>query len=643
MTFLKGASTWGRLEHDLTRLICGEIADDYAVTAASGDKWLREVTRSVSDGVLNSTTTVTSATAAFVASDVGSLVIATGIPIGTTISSVTNGTTIVLSAAATASASGVTLQIATNTIKTPAAKDVASGAMSNRCGYFTNGGVATGAAPFGIPATAGGGSQTVAKVTSPYTADPSSSGFHRWVVSLSVATVNSVSGNYSTASISRQVLDADSGAVLVSTALTPNAAGDVTVGTGCVVNITDPSGFLTANTRFVRAFTSTYMYGIDHWPMLYRASGAHTFSVAPPGVNATDYDVVKLPIPPITNLTTLSERGNLFHGLGIKTATGLGANPLYTLSFPMALMKGRIFSSGTAGILSLDVGQSQKDAVNGLSTLRNVGGVRISSWIKAFTTAGSVTSSSVVTYWISVTNDGIALVLNGDPGSTGKLACAWYGAFTPYDTVYDAFPISFSYFPSDYTSDNFGLDFALATQYEYYSLRRRQDGSEGARDWQTKWMRGEHLNGPATSGQYATDISSTSQVAAVMGTSSIQMLSAIGHTTGTNFVTAPVAPARENKPGVDGKWWLYGFQYGEGNWLNTASTGGVVDEIRHVRGSVTTRFFFVPDGGWASGDELTDSVTGTKYLLLTPDYMGMGGRMRTATSIYYGGLAVAEL
>lgn len=67
--------------------------------------------RTVADGVLNTTTTVTSATAVFTKGDVGSIISATGIPAGTTIASVTNATTIILSAAATATASSVALTI----------------------------------------------------------------------------------------------------------------------------------------------------------------------------------------------------------------------------------------------------------------------------------------------------------------------------------------------------------------------------------------------------------------------------------------------------------------------------------------------------------------------------------------------------
>lgn len=73
-------------------------------------------TRTVTDGVLNSTTTVTSATAAFKASDVGFVIAGTGIPANTTILSVTNSTTAVMSAAALVTTSGVTLTISCGVI-----------------------------------------------------------------------------------------------------------------------------------------------------------------------------------------------------------------------------------------------------------------------------------------------------------------------------------------------------------------------------------------------------------------------------------------------------------------------------------------------------------------------------------------------
>jgi flagellar hook protein FlgE len=63
---------------------------------------------SFADGVTTTgSTTLTSATANFTAADVGKAISGAGIPAGTTIQSVTNGTTIVLSQAATATAAGV--------------------------------------------------------------------------------------------------------------------------------------------------------------------------------------------------------------------------------------------------------------------------------------------------------------------------------------------------------------------------------------------------------------------------------------------------------------------------------------------------------------------------------------------------------
>lgn len=67
--------------------------------------------RSVANMVTNGTTTITSATAAFVSTDQGRLVTGTNLAANTYIASVTNGTTAVLTIAATGSGSGGTLNI----------------------------------------------------------------------------------------------------------------------------------------------------------------------------------------------------------------------------------------------------------------------------------------------------------------------------------------------------------------------------------------------------------------------------------------------------------------------------------------------------------------------------------------------------
>lgn len=67
--------------------------------------------RVVTDGVTATNTTVTSATAAFTALDVGRLISGTGIPVGARITAVNSATSVTISAATTASASSVSVTI----------------------------------------------------------------------------------------------------------------------------------------------------------------------------------------------------------------------------------------------------------------------------------------------------------------------------------------------------------------------------------------------------------------------------------------------------------------------------------------------------------------------------------------------------
>jgi|GEM_PF-5908559 len=75
--------------------------------------------RTVSDGVTNTDTSLVSATATFTAADVGSYVTGPGILAGTTILSVTNATTVVLSHVTSATATGVAVAIGDNVFSAP--------------------------------------------------------------------------------------------------------------------------------------------------------------------------------------------------------------------------------------------------------------------------------------------------------------------------------------------------------------------------------------------------------------------------------------------------------------------------------------------------------------------------------------------
>lgn len=630
MTWLKGSTTWEVLPQLLAQLICGEVADGASTVLAAGDRWVRSFTSTVTDAVINGTATLTSVTANFDATKhVGMRVIAAGVPANTVINSVTNSTTVIMSKVATTSATGVTAQFCFDTIRTKAALDIASGNMSNRTGYYAlivNGGNL-------VTPMVTGTKQPLCRVVTPFTSNPTSS-FGRWIVEITCAVANNVAGNYSTATYNVFVRDADSGANISSFSTQPSSAGVLSVLNGHTVSITEPNtGIVSVNTVFTRAFTTTYTYGVDLWPMLYREGNtAPTFTVAPPGVAGTDYDIVRIPYLCTTSVGT-ADRGGLLHGLGIKTATGLGSSNLYTLSFSMALSKGRIFASASGGQLNLDVGGSRLDPVNA-NVIRACGGLRIAPWAQCSTSSGSVTNSSPVQYWLSVKADGIALVLNMDPGSAGKLGTAWWGPYVPYEPTYDIFPISFNSGVRDYTVDNpTSTNFNLATQYPYLSLRRRQDGSEGARDWQTGWMRCEHLQAnlpPA--GTNKNDLTTGS-------VSGCALLSALGQSSFGGASAPTSLPGRENKPSVkDNKWWMYGTQYGEGDWV----TGVSSDENRLLRGYQSDRYFWVPGDGWSSGDELTDTATSDKYLLIAADYHGLGARIRINSNAFVGGVAIKE-
>lgn len=93
-------------------LTLSQAMDAFLGLSVTLDSKAMHVTRSVTDGVTTSASaTVTSATAAFSASDVGAPISGTGIAAATTISAVNSATSITLSANATATGSSVALTI----------------------------------------------------------------------------------------------------------------------------------------------------------------------------------------------------------------------------------------------------------------------------------------------------------------------------------------------------------------------------------------------------------------------------------------------------------------------------------------------------------------------------------------------------
>lgn len=111
--------------------------------------------RSVTDGVTNTDTSLVSATAAFTSADVGKAVNGAGITPGTRIASVTNATTVVLSSATTATATGVTVTIGGTRAPTDVATTSGSAAITSAANAdFTAADVGKPISGTGIPAGA---------------------------------------------------------------------------------------------------------------------------------------------------------------------------------------------------------------------------------------------------------------------------------------------------------------------------------------------------------------------------------------------------------------------------------------------------------------------------------------------------------
>lgn len=521
-----------------------------------------------------------------------------------------------------------------NSMRSPASVDRPSGAMSMRCGYWAL--VTPGANGFGL--------QTWMRMQGLRTTPT-----RRMVYYVRIHQANSVANDYSTAGVQVYCYDADDMTALIGgNTYTPNAAGDITFD-GMTIRIGDPTGLVTLNAKFFRAFTPEFPGGIDHFPMYYKRAAAAAFSTPPPGVEGTDWAVTEL--APVKQLN--DNNGNYtaqvqnqvggrrwFTGLGIKTATGLGANPVYVYSHPIALHVCRILNSANAGQLSLTYGRTAVDGRAGLTALadyRRTTGNTITQWARPFATPAQVTAAAAVSYWMSVKPDGIMLVLSGDPGLTGKVSASWVGVTTPYDANYDKFPTMFNRTLYDHTAGaNDYQNFDQGYEFNYWSQRRRQDGTEGARDWQTGWSRCDLFEyGNSWTGDSSYD--DQTPEADAWGTHSYA---------GQMYGHPSILPVRQLKPHpYDAKWWLYGVAFGDNSaWDNYGSPAnpGTMDH-RQIRGVVNTRWWYLPGDGWANLDELTDQSTGAKYLLVAADYNGIAGRNSLGGGVYAGGAAVAEV
>lgn len=577
MTWLKGSSTWADICSDLTKLACGEMADGASVTIDSADQWTRQV-------------------------------------------------------------------VAQDYIQSPVSEDIALPNMSNRTGYFALGSYISGVANTSHQQT---WVQSVCKNTGLWSGVPTGVTANRWILIITITTANAVAGTYSDLRYSASIIDIDTGTLLTTTTGNTVAAGGTAslsiLTKTLALTFSDPSGIITNATKWWRSFTSVYTGGFDYMgPLFSRRRSAPTFSVALPGVAATDYDITEIttPIVAVGSLPTGVPAGNNgLTGIGWKTATFL-TGALYTCTWDLVFQTARMIaaSGGSNGQITLEwMGGLASDA----GTYRRCGGLSLATWLRPYQTPASVTSGSIIEYWMSVKPNKIVVILNADPSQSGKLTCAMIGTFDPVVPTVDINPAFITNTPLDYNTDQQSYQGSLPfTQTGLFGWMLRSDGSE-VRDWQTGYIRDAEF-GAASSG---SDTFGEAQLARMSSGVSLQLPNIIVQSTNAAGGTiAPLHhPANQFKPAyVDDMWWLYGISLVESMNISVSAEYPRESYVRGYLDGPDSPIFWIPGGQWTSGSELTDTLTAKKYFLVAADHHGILWRFRYNANQYTGGVAVLE-
>lgn len=578
MTWLRGQTTWGELLPKLTALACGEVGDDFGAQVPAVDRWVRDWPTTNNEHFL----------------------------------------------------------------RAPAANDYTPPTMKNRAGYWN-----LTSYRWGYGALAFSSDQLIPNLvttTVRQTGLPTLLTTVFTALKVTVVTANTVAGNYSNATYSYEVYDlsvTNGSGVTSGNSIGINAAGDAT-SSGAIsyhggIRFSDPSGFLQVGAEFTRVFTPEFRAGIDGMgPETWRRTTTPVFSVNPPGTQTTDWAYTE--VHPGANANNVGGNLNLWAGVGHKTAaTCTGA--VYEFTYPMAMTKVRL-SAATAGVIQATFGGIFKTAANTYLTYGNSVETH-ANWLRSHTTSTSVTSGSLVQYWLSVKGGGLKIVLNADPGQTGISTCNWIAPATRVATPAAKDPFNFVW------GDD-ATNFLIASSsreawtcraaHSAYSALKRTDGSEG-RDWQTGWARSDMFSstsiGPGTAtatdglAEWARHVQKTLFVLGIQGDKG-----------SSDNVQADMLPAVTTKPSIfDGSWWLGSIVLTE--VLNTTQSVMPAQSF-YPRFSLGDKIYYLPGGGWQNGDELTETATGKKYFLLATDHHGIFGRVRQANNAFTGGVALLE-
>lgn len=594
MTFLKGTTTWALLVDKLTALACGEVADDYGVTASSTDKWRR---------------------------------LTAGQPV----------------------------------IAPPASTDTTC-TQEHRSGYWMR------QDDSGFLSDRLSTARTFCRTTAITTGTwVTTTVFPLLYVSLKVTTANTVSGNYSNAvvQIKAQAINASA----VSTHTTGTNVTLSSTGTGTFtfngltfsIQLGDPSGFLGLNAVFARYFTPTYLGGIDSWRAFGKATGAPSYPVAPSGTSGTDYEPVSL----LGNNSVFSASttyvqtsgaatnypGPGTQGMGIKTNAALTGNR-YVVSFPkneaVCSLAYATAVASTSFRIDLVWGGIGTDPATGATFYGASGMNRLNttrtttygtSFLQPFASAAPSSTAAKVEYWISVTEKHFTIALNGESTYNGVTTQNQIARIVQNEVVAGRDPswMAGVIAPDANGSGNFNSErpYLRMGAHPASGPISQVGVRDGGRDWQTGMGRWDFVN-PAASA--TATLMAGAFLGEVMAGSSSAPFGYSSDGMGTYYPAMAATSSRATVPNyADPRWNLLALPLldysgtGQSPSIETVVPGYTVAE-----GYVDHGLLLLGLGGFADGDELTDTSTGKKYMLWV-------GNIRSAVGGAYWGLAMEEV
>lgn len=473
--------------------------------------------------------------------------------------------------------------------------------------------------------------------------------FRDWLICTArITTSNTTAGDYSTARVQFYAValysSKSSGGVASAVTITPAVDGTCTYTYTSGYTITfkignSVTGKVLVGSYYIRSFTNRYRGGVDWW---HRASknvdSSYSFTTgdAPVGVDGTDWEVNIGPnqygcpngdgstnfyqymASPVGNISGAAPSAGS-SGLGIMTNSALTGSH-YEVSFTKQEGLATLIQSGA--YVYLRPGGVGKGP-DGTTFIRAIDGNDLQSTGNSFLYHNASSDSSTVQYWLSVSSTGIGVVLYGEGASSWQTTANLYAKVVPGDPSYGSCWMfgNLGYWWNWFRNGSHALiEVAMSRGKGYY---------DGGRDWQTG--QGRHDMFPMAYCQYWYSGSYGSQMFCYSETEVNYIQSPGGSSSGSFTPIIPFNVNRTTKPPLSFPWTLSGFSLmdTDNSGMQDTTTGRVGKYM--YRGYVAGGIYWMSSGGYAQGDELTDSISGAKYLLWNSSNATFPGNSTYAT------------